>query len=88
MTNHGTTPASANEFWSAYTHVTAGGKDYEIRHPKAPYGTTFTIYRWSDQVGHVRWQTFGTLEACLESLKATENAVVANSRSLVNAINL
>ena len=72
MTNHGTTPASANDSWSAYTHVEMGGKNYEIRHPKAPFSSTYTIYRWSDHVGHVRWQTAKSLEEALEMLESAE----------------
>lgn len=77
MTNRGTSPASKNDSWSAYTHVEAAGRAFEIRHPWTE-GTSakssFSIFRWNDTTGHKYWGSSETLEGAIEMLRQEEKA--------------
>ena len=90
MKNLGTTPASKNDSWSAYTHIEAAGRAFEIRHPWTE-GTSakskFTIFRWNDQIGHCFWGSADTLEGAIDIIGIEEHQR-PKSNSLVNAINL
>ena len=56
-----TRAAGQNDSWAAYTDVETEAGDYEIRHPKPPLTTYYTVWRWSDKLGPMNIGHFYTL---------------------------
>lgn len=50
------------DWWAAYTQLEAGGRFFEIRHPRRPRAWGFMVYRWSDNVGWLHVYSFATLD--------------------------
>ena len=81
MEHHGTTPASANDSWSAYTHL-EGQHAWEIRHPKAPFSQGYSVMRWS-KVGHTfqgHTETLAEAHAYVAAQEGVQYALYVGTR--------
>lgn len=62
MENVGYTQGSTNDSWNGYTQYEHAGREFEVRHPRAPFTSGFSLWRWNKLTGWVLLTNKPTLQ--------------------------